>query len=87
MDRKTAAAIERLKQNKGLAEQLMHSGDGKKLMNLLSAADGGKALNRAAGAAAGGDTRELSQMLQNLMNNPEAAEAMNRLNQSVLKNN
>lgn len=85
MDKKTAAAIERLKQNKGLAEQLMRSGDGKKLMHLLSASDGGEALNRAAGAAAGGDTRELSAMLKNLMSNPEAAEAMNRLNHSALK--
>ena len=35
MDAKTAAAIERLKQNKQLAEQIMNSGDGHRLMELL----------------------------------------------------
>lgn len=83
MDAKTAAVIDRLKKNKGLAESIMRSGDGQRLMQLLSSANGNDALNRAANAAAKGDTRELSQMLQGLMNNREAAEAMNRLNHSA----
>ena len=85
MDAKTAAAIERLKQNKGLAEQIMRSGDGQKLMELLSQGDGGAALNRAAQSAAKGDTAELSQMLQGLMQNKDAAAVMQRLNDSAKK--
>ena len=85
MDAKTAAAIERLKQNKGLAEQIMRSGDGRKLMNLLTEGDGGAALNRAAKSAAKGDTAELSQMLQNLMRDKNAAEVMGRLSNAAKK--
>ena len=83
MDATTAAAIERLKQNKGLAEQIMRSGDGQKLMDMLAGSDGGAALNHAANAAARGDTKELSQMLQNLMQNKDAAAVMSRLNNSA----
>ena len=84
MDAKTAAAIERLKQNTGLAEQIMRSGDGQKLMQMLTG-DGGAALNRAAQSAAKGDARELSQMLQNLMQNPDGAAVMGRINDTAKK--
>ena len=83
MDAKAAAAIERLKQNKGLAEQIMRSGDGQKLMDMLAGSDGGAALNHAANAAARGDTAELAGMLQNLMQNKDAAAVMSRLNDSA----
>ena len=83
MDAKTSAAIERLKQNKELASQLMRSGDGKALLSLLSQGDGGAALNRAAASAAKGDTAELARMLQGLMNDPNAAAVMKRLNDTA----
>lgn len=83
MDAKTAAAIERLKKNKGLAEQIMRSGDGQKLMQLLSGSDGGAALERAAQSAAKGDTAALSQMLQSLMQRPDGAAVMNRINDTA----
>ena len=83
MDAKTAAAIERLKQNKALAGQLMRSGDGQKLMELLTKGDGGAALNRAASSAAAGDTAELAQMLRGLMQNQDAAAVMERLSDSA----
>ncbi len=85
MDAKTSAAIERLKQNKELAAQLMGSGDGKTLLSMLTQGDGGAALNHAAASAAKGDTAELSQMLQGLMNNPNAAAVMSRLSESAKK--
>ncbi|MBO4914270.1 MAG: hypothetical protein J5449_03605 [Oscillospiraceae bacterium] len=80
MDAKTAAAIERLKQNKGLAEQIMRSGDGQKLIGLLTRTDGGAALERAAKSAAKGDSQELSQMLSGLLNDPDGARVMSRIN-------
>ena len=83
MDAKTAAAIERLKQNKQLAEQIMRSGDGQKLMDLLAGGDGGTALNRAAGAAAKGDTQELSNMLKDLLQTPDGAAVMRRINDAA----
>ena len=83
MDAKTSAAIERLKQNKDLATQLMRSGDGKTLLNLLTRGDGGAALNQATAAAAKGDTAALAALLQELMNDPNAAAVMQRLNESA----
>ena len=83
MDAKTSAAIERLKQNKELASRLMRSGDGKALLSMLTQNDGGAALDRAAARAAKGDTAELARMLQGLMNDPNAAELMRRLNESA----
>lgn len=83
MDAKTAAAIERLKQNKGLAEQIMRSGDGRRLMELLTKKDGGAALDRAAKAAARGETQELSALLQDVLQNKEGAAVMSRLNDTA----
>ena len=85
MDEKTAAAIEKLKQNKGLAEQLMRSGDGQALLSLLARGDNGASLERAAQSAARGDTAALSQMLRALMDNKEAAAIMSRLSDSAKK--
>lgn len=85
MDAKTTAAIERLKKNKDAAEQIMRSGDGKKLMDLLTAGDAGSSLDRATRSAARGDTRELSDMLRALMQNKDAAAVMSRINDSAKK--
>ena len=80
MDAKTAAAIEKLKKNKNLAQTIMRSGDGQRLMSLLSGADGGAALDQAAKAAAKGDTRQLSDLLKSVMQTPDGAAVVNRLN-------
>ena len=85
MDAKTAAAIRRLQENKYLAARIMRSGDGKKLLDLLTRGDGGAALDRAAASAAKGDTAELSRLLQGVMNTPEGAAAMSRLNDTARK--
>ena len=86
IDPETAAAIERLKRDRGFAEQLMQSGDGQRLMRMLSGGDGGMALNQATQSAAAGDTRALAGMLRNLMHNRDAAAAMERISQSARKN-
>lgn len=83
MDANTAAAIERLKQNKDLAARLMRSGDGKKLLDLLTQGDGGAALDRAAKSAAAGDTAELARLLQGVMQRPDGAAVMGRLNDAA----
>lgn len=83
MDAKTKAAIERLKQNKDLAAQIMRSGDGRRLMDLLTQHDGGAALDRAAKSAAKGDTSELQQLLQGVMQRSDGAAIMSRLNDSA----
>ena len=85
MDAKTAGIIAKFKQNHSLAEQIMQSGDGQQLMNMLTREDGGAALERATHNAAAGNTQELAQLLGNLMRSPEGAALMNRLNETAKK--
>ena len=85
MDAKTLGLIQKFKQNRALAESIMHSGDGQMLMNMLTRGDNGAALERAAQNAANGDTQELAQLLGNLMRSPEGAALMNRLNETAKK--
>ena len=83
MDEMTAAAIEKIKRSKGLAEQIMRSGDGQKLMEYLTRSDGGAALDRAAKSAVSGDTKELTAMLRGLLQNQDAAAVMERISDAA----
>ncbi|MDY5942627.1 MAG: hypothetical protein SPJ28_03545 [Oscillospiraceae bacterium] len=85
MDAKTVGIIEKFKKNQDLAQKIMSGSDGQQLMQLLTAQDGGAALNRAAQNAAAGNTRELAAMLSSLMKNPEGMAIMNRINDSAKK--
>ena len=85
MDGKTLNLIQKFKQNRTLAENIMHSGDGQQLMNMLTKNDGGAALERATKNAANGDTQELAQLLGGLMRSPEGAALMSRLNEKAKK--
>ena len=85
MDAKTVGIIEKFKKNQDLAQKIMSGSDGQQLMQLLTAQDGGAALNRAAQNAAAGNTNELAAMLSSLMKNPEGMAIMNRINDSAKK--
>ena len=85
MDAKTVGIIEKFKKNQDLAQKIMSGSDGQQLMQLLTAQDGGAALNRAAQNAAAGNTRELSAMLAGLMKSPEGMAIMSRINDSAKK--
>ena len=56
MDQNTAQLIEKFRRNPAMAQSLLQSGDGQKLMQMLTRQDGGAALNRAAQSAAMGNT-------------------------------
>ena len=77
--------IRRLKQNPAALQGVMQSQDGQKLMQMLSGADGGESLNRAATQAAGGNTGDMVQMLKNVMSSPEGAALVQRIGQSLQK--
>lgn len=85
MDNKTASLIQKLKDNKALAEQIMQSSEGQQLLNMLSQNDGGQALNHAAEAASQGNTQELATMLSQMMKSPNAKVLMERLNEQAKK--
>ena len=77
--------MEKLRQNPAALQRVMHSQDGQQLMRMLSGADGGSSLNRAAMQAAGGNTAEITKMIQNVMESPEGAELIRRISESLQK--
>ena len=83
MDQNTAQLIEKFRRNPAMAQSLLQSGDGQKLMQMLTRQDGGAALNRAAQSAAMGNTKELAAMLSSLMQS--MSELEDKLN-SLLSN-
>ena len=80
MDHSTQQLIDKFKRNPAIAQSLLQSGDGQRLMQMLTSQDGGAALN-----AAAGNTKELATMLSNLMKSPEGMAIMNRINDSAKK--
>ena len=80
MDHSTQQLIDKFKRNPAIAQSLLQSGDGQRLMQMLTSQDGGAALNHAAQNAAAGNT-----MLSNLMKSPEGMAIMNRINDSAKK--
>jgi hypothetical protein len=77
--------MEKLRQNPAALQRVMRSQDGQQLMRMLSGADGGSSLNRAAMQAAGGNTAEMTKMIQNVMQSPEGAELIRRISESLQK--
>ena len=77
--------MEKLRQNPAALQREMRSQDGQQLMRMLSGADGGSSLNRAAMQAAGGNTAEITKMIQNVMQSPEGAELIRRISESLQK--
>ncbi|MBQ1282081.1 MAG: hypothetical protein IIY16_07545 [Oscillospiraceae bacterium] len=77
--------MEKLRQNPAALQRVMRSQDGQQLMRMLLGADGGSSLNRAAMQAAGGNTAEITKMIQNVMQSPEGAELIRRISESLQK--
>jgi len=73
-----------LEHNRALLEQVIHSPDAQRLMELLNQNAGGK-LKTAAATAALGDTKDLLAMVRQVMQNPEGAKLVERLNQTAPK--
>ena len=66
--------IQMLKGNPGAVQSIMQSRDGMNLIAMLTAADGGAALNKAAQQAAAGDTAAITRLLQNALSTKEGAD-------------
>jgi len=62
--------------NKGAVQQLLRSEETRRMMELLGTQDNVKG---AAKAAAAGDPTQLMSMMQQLMNNPEGAQLVERI--------
>lgn len=73
-----------LEHNRALLNQVIHSPDAQRLMELLNQNAGGK-LKTAAASAALGDTKDLLSLVRQVMQNPEGAKLVERLNQTAPK--
>lgn len=75
---------EKLLKNKGALENLVKSPDTKQLMNLLNQSAGG-GLKAAAEAAMKGDTAQIMGLMNKLMNDPESAKVVDRIQKNMPK--
>ena len=71
---------EQLRKNPAALRALMQSRDGQALMQMLTQGDGGAGLQRAVQSAAKGDTAAMVQMVNRIMESPEGAELVERIN-------
>ena len=83
MDEKTAKMAEQLRKNPAALKALMQSRDGQALMQMLTQGDRGAGLQRAVQSAAKGDTTAMVQMVNQIMQSPEGAELVERINKAV----
>jgi len=74
---------EQLRKNPAALKALMQSRDGKALMQMLTQGDQGAGLQRAVQSAAKGDTSAMVQMVNQIMQSPEGAELVERINKAV----
>lgn len=85
MDEQSKKLIAQLQQNPAMLRSLMHSSDGKALMQLLTKDDGGASLQKAATSAAMGNPAQMVEMVSNVMKSTAGAQLVERINQSVRK--
>ena len=77
--------MEKLQKNPAAIYQLMQSKDGQTLMQMLNGTDSGASLQKAVAQAAMGNTAQITQMLQKVMQSPEGAALISRISQSLQK--
>lgn len=85
MDEKMAQMAEHLKQNPAMLKNLMQSRDGQTLMQMLTQQDQGASLQRAAQSAAKGNPTELARMVTKVMQSPDGAALVERINKAIQK--
>ena len=85
MDEKTARMVEQLRANPAMLQGLMQSRDGQALMRMLTQQDQGAALQKAAQSAARGDTADMVRMVNQLMQSPDGAALVERINKALRK--
>ena len=85
MDEMTARLTEQLKNNPAMLRSLMQSQDGQMLIRMLTQGDQGAGLQRAVQAASKGNTAEMVQMVNRIMQSPDGAALVDRINKAVQK--
>lgn len=83
MDEMTARLAQQLKNDPAMLQALMQSRDGQMLMQLLTQGDRGAGLQKAVQAAAKGNPAEMTAMVNRIMQSPEGAALVERINKAV----
>ena len=79
MNGDVSRAVEELRKNPALLQQIMNSRDGQELLRMLS----GNGFERAAESAAKGDGNEMAQRIRQVMQTPEGAALLERIRKSL----
>ena len=85
MDEKASQMAEQLKQNPAMLHALMQSRDGQTLLQMLTQKDHGAGLQKAVQSAARGNTEEMVKMVSQVMQSPDGAALIQRINQALQK--
>ena len=85
MNDMTAKLANQLKSNPAALRSLMQSPDGQALLRMLTQGDQGAGLQQAAQAAAKGNPAQITEMINRLMQSPEGAALVERINKAVSK--
>ena len=85
MDENTARLANELRQNPAMLQSLMRSPDGQALLRMLTQQDQGASLQQAAQSAVKGDTTQLARMVTQVMQSPDGAVLVERINKAMRK--
>ena len=85
MDDNTNQTIQQMNQDPAAIQRILTSQDGHRLVQLMTQAYGGQALQKAAVSAMQGDNGQIMQMVNQLMQSPEVAALVERINQAAKK--
>ena len=85
MDERMNRMAQQLGRNPAALRALMQSRDGQALMRMLTQQDQGASLQQAVQSAVRGDTTQMTQLVQKLMQSPDGAALINRINQTTQK--
>ena len=85
MDENTARLANELRQNPAMLQSLMRSSDGQALLRMLTQKDQGAGLQKAVQSAMRGDTTQMADMVRQIMQSPDGARLVERINQATKK--
>ncbi|MEG1593680.1 MAG: hypothetical protein RR350_04655 [Oscillibacter sp.] len=85
MDDRTKQFVDQLRSNPAALQGLMQSRDGQELLRMLTAGDRGAALQQAAQSAARGNPAEIANLVSRVMQSPEGAQLLTRINKAIQK--
>lgn len=85
MDERTKQTFEQMKQNPAALQHLLSSRDGQMLMQMMNQQNRNGALQQAATNAMRGDASQMMQMVNQLMQSPEGAALVERINKAANK--